>query len=64
MTDHPPSREARGTYKGPLPLLKGHKASLVIFSTGRCLASFDDLGTGYGLGTHDFLADHFEIEEN
>lgn len=56
-------QEARGTYKGPLPLLKGKKATLVIFpTTGRCLAQFDDTSTGYGYGRHDFETAHFDVE--
>lgn len=64
MADGPiENREARGTYKGPLPLLKGEKASLVIYpSSGRCMARFDRLETGYGLAAHDFATEHFDLE--
>lgn len=63
MADGPNNYEARGTYKGPLPLLKGEKAALVIYpDTGRCLARFDRVETGYGLSQHDFATEHFELE--
>lgn len=58
------SYETRGTYKGPIPLLKGEKAELIVYtSTGRCLAQFDRLETGYSSGFHDFATEHFDLEE-
>lgn len=62
MADGPDNYEARGVYTGPVPLLKGYEADLIVYrSTGRCLAKFDDLETGYAFGWHDFSADDFNI---
>lgn len=52
----------RGTYKGPLPNMKGRKATLTVYETGHVLAQFDDGEAGYTTPTV-FAADHFEIED-
>ncbi|QCW21942.1 hypothetical protein JessAGP_012 [Caulobacter phage Jess A] len=60
MTEAP--KNARAKYIGPVPSLKGLLADITVYpQTGRCLARFDDTGSGFGLGTHDFNAEHFEI---
>lgn len=65
MADGPDNFESRGTYKGPQALLKGEKADLICYrATGRCLARFDRLETGYGVGLHDFETASFELECN
>lgn len=63
MVDGPNNYEARGTYKGPLALLKGRKADVVVYpDTGRCMAQFDDVDTGYAFGFHDFETAAFDLE--
>lgn len=53
------AQKARGTYQGPLHNLKGKSATLQVYDTGRCLAQFDDVATGYAFGWHDFETAHF-----
>lgn len=64
MVDGPTnSTERRGTYVGPLTLLKGEKATVISYEgSPRCLAKFDNLETGYSLAFHDFQSTHFELE--
>ena len=63
MADGPNNYETRGTYKGPIPLLKGEKANLIVYrDTGRCLATFDRMETGYGTMAHDFETLAFDLE--
>ena len=65
MADGPDNWETRGTYKGPIPLLKGEKAALVCYrASGRCIATFDRLETGYGTMAHDFETAAFELEDD
>ena len=52
-----------GTYTGPLPLLKGKTAKLLCYPSGQCLATFDDVATGYGHGKHNFSTANFELAE-
>lgn len=54
-----------GTYVKQEPhQLKGKRAMLQCYpDTGRCLAQFDDIETGYGFGWHDFLMADFEIDD-
>lgn len=60
MEDTAP-RTYRAKYVGPVPSLKGLFASITEYpATGRCLATFEDTGSGFGLGTHDFSAACFE----
>lgn len=64
MADGPDNYETRGTYTGPLALLKGEKASLVVYTaTGRCMATFDRPETGY-LMPADFSVEHFDLESD
>lgn len=59
----PNDTEARkGKYTGPLPLLKGKTASLICYPSGQCLATFDDVATGYGQAKHAFSTAHFELD--
>lgn len=51
----------KGTYTGPLPLLKGKSAILKCYPSGQCLAQFDDVATGYGNGWHSFSTAAFEL---
>lgn len=61
MADGPKNYEARGTYTGPLALLKGEAAKLVVYENGRCMAMFDRIETGYAFGYHDFATEHFDL---
>jgi len=63
MADGPDNWESRGTYTGPIPLLKGEKASLICYrASGRCMARFDRMETGYATGLHDFETASFDLE--
>lgn len=62
MADGPDNYSARGIYKGPLHNLKDRAASLTVYTaTGRVMAQFDDVETGYAFGLHDFASEHFDI---
>lgn len=52
----------RGTYVGPLPLLKGKEADLECYPSGQCLATFDDVATGYGQSKHAFSTSNFTLD--
>lgn len=63
MTAQPGDYEDRkGTYTGPLPLLKGKTAELICYPSGQCLATFHDVATGYGFGLHAFSTSNFELD--
>lgn len=63
MSDGPDNVTGRGTYKGPLHNLKGQKAELIMYpATGRCMARFENVETGYAFGLHDFETAHFDLE--
>lgn len=65
MADGPVDNyDTTGTYKGPLANLKGKTADLVVYrSTGRCMARFHDINTGYGSGQHDFETAAFTLKD-
>lgn len=53
----------RGTYTGPLPNMKGRKATLTLNpGSHRVMAQFDEGEAGY-LAPTDFALEHFEIED-
>lgn len=62
MTQPTDTEQRRGTYIGPLPLLKGKEAVLSCYPSGQCLAQFDDITTGYGHGQHAFSTANFELD--
>jgi hypothetical protein len=63
MTRPTDTQERRGVYVGPLPLLKGKEATLECYPSGQCLATFDDVETGYGHSKHSFSTINFELAE-
>lgn len=56
------TEKRKGTYTGPLPLLKGKTAKLVCYPSGQCLATFEDVATGYGHGQHSFSTSNFDLD--
>lgn len=62
MTQPTDTEHRKGTYTGPLPLLKGKTADLICYPSGQVLAQFDDVSTGYGTTRHNFNVQHFELD--
>jgi hypothetical protein len=64
MADGPDHFETKGTYKGPLPMLKGEQATVHIYgpTSGRCMVTFDNPETGY-VGLHDFDVRDFDLAQ-
>lgn len=62
MSQPTDTESRKGTYVGPLPLLKGKTAELECYPSGQCLATFDDPATGYGNSKHAFSTANFELD--
>lgn len=62
MTAAHDNEKRKGTYTGPMPLLKGKVADLICYPSGQCLATFEDVSTGYGNAKHSFSTSNFELD--